>query len=128
MLETAEDAAERIKAEAEEAEKKKIIPLKDRPNHDGLTPIGAAARNGHVEIVRYLVKVGAVLDKPDSDGHTPLYEAAYVVMLLWGVVVLPRFSIRSALCWSLCVSLSLSLCIMSVSRVSIRRLATSLPC
>jgi ankyrin repeat protein len=57
--------------------RKTVIPLKDRPNKEGLTPIGAAALNGHVDIVKYLVKIGAELDKADNEGNTPLYGAAY---------------------------------------------------
>jgi len=74
-----ESAAEKkTRQEAEElaAKKKLVVHIKDKSNVDGLTPIGAAARNGHVDIVRYLIKIGAQLDKADNDGSTPLYEAS----------------------------------------------------
>ena len=35
-----------------------------------------AAQNGHLDIVRFLVEVGAAKDQADNDGTTPLLVAA----------------------------------------------------
>eukprot|EP00992_Anisonema_acinus_P013965 TRINITY_DN9031_c0_g2_i1.p1 TRINITY_DN9031_c0_g2~~TRINITY_DN9031_c0_g2_i1.p1 ORF type:complete len:537 (-),score=115.20 TRINITY_DN9031_c0_g2_i1:88-1698(-) len=43
---------------------------------DGSTPLLAAALNGHLEIVRYLLGLGVVVDAPLAAGATPLYAAA----------------------------------------------------
>ena len=41
----------------------------------GMTPVAAAAGGGHLEVVRYLAKLGAPIDASDSFGRTPLYDA-----------------------------------------------------
>ena len=40
-----------------------------------MTPVAAAAGGGHLEVVRYLAKLGAPIDASDSLGRTPLYDA-----------------------------------------------------
>ena len=42
----------------------------------GATPLFIAAQNGHLDVVRHLVEVGADKDKARDDGATPLYIAA----------------------------------------------------
>ena len=37
---------------------------------------GIAAQNGHLDVVRHLVEAGADKDKADNQGTTPLYVAA----------------------------------------------------
>jgi ankyrin repeat protein len=43
---------------------------------DGATPVQVASWNGHLCLVRYLVKLGADVKKADAKGGTPLYVAA----------------------------------------------------
>ena len=43
---------------------------------NGATPLYAAAENGHVAIVKYLVEQGANKDKADRHGQSPLFVAA----------------------------------------------------
>jgi ankyrin repeat protein len=43
---------------------------------NGYTPLYAAARNGHLEIVQALLKAGASVNKANHLGETPLYIAA----------------------------------------------------
>ena len=41
-------------------------------NYTTTTPLHVAVENGHVNIVKHLLKVGADVDKEDSSGRTPL--------------------------------------------------------
>jgi ankyrin repeat protein len=43
---------------------------------DGATPVQVASWNGHLSLVRYLVKNGADVKKADAKGVSPLYVAA----------------------------------------------------
>jgi hypothetical protein len=50
----------------------------DFKGQSGFTPLNAAARNGHLEIVKYLVEHGADIDKSDnSRDKTPLLAASF---------------------------------------------------
>jgi ankyrin repeat protein len=42
----------------------------------GATPLYIAAHNGHLDVIRDLVEVGADKDKAMDTGATPLYIAA----------------------------------------------------
>ncbi|CAO3589422.1 unnamed protein product [Absidia cylindrospora] len=44
-------------------------------DYDGRVPLHVASREGHTEIVEFLLKHGAVIHVRDRSGHTPLYEA-----------------------------------------------------
>ena len=41
----------------------------------GMTAVAAAAGGGHLDVVRYLAKLGAAIDQQDSFGRTPLFDA-----------------------------------------------------
>lgn len=47
----------------------------DKYNKDVISPLHIATKNGHVEIVRTLIKKGANLNVTDENGNTPLYLA-----------------------------------------------------
>ena len=40
-----------------------------------MTAVAAAAGGGHLDVVRYLAKLGAAVDMQDSFGRTPLFDA-----------------------------------------------------
>ncbi|KAI8086569.1 asparaginase-domain-containing protein [Halteromyces radiatus] len=44
-------------------------------DYDGRVPLHVASREGHIEIVEFLLKHGAAVHIRDRSGHTPLYEA-----------------------------------------------------
>ena len=44
--------------------------------NDGATPILIAAQNGHIEVVRFLIKKGVDVKKAMKSGATPLFVAA----------------------------------------------------
>jgi len=46
-------------------------------DQDGNTPLHAAARNGHDEIVKLLIDAGAQIDAPNRYRETPLHWASY---------------------------------------------------
>jgi hypothetical protein len=48
---------------------------KDNTATDGYTPLHAACEEGHIEVVRLLVKAGADKEKAATDGCTPLHAA-----------------------------------------------------
>lgn len=47
----------------------------DKANLLGHTPLHAAARKGHVDIMEVLMEAGADVDVRSPRGHTPLYIA-----------------------------------------------------
>ncbi|XP_063411170.1 uncharacterized protein LOC134694105 [Mytilus trossulus] len=47
------------------------------PKMNESTPVSGAAYHGHLEVVRYLVKVGCDKEATDKNGATPLFCAAY---------------------------------------------------
>lgn len=49
----------------------------DGHGYDGWTPLTVAAREGHIEVVRLLVKSGADINAEEGGGNTPLFWAAY---------------------------------------------------
>ena len=49
----------------------------DQADETGLTPLAAAAMNGHEAVVQLLISKGAVLDATDDTGNTPLMAAAF---------------------------------------------------
>jgi Ankyrin repeats (3 copies) len=40
------------------------------------TPLFIASGSGHVEIIKFLIELGASINKPATDGSTPLFIAA----------------------------------------------------
>lgn len=44
-------------------------------DYDGRVPLHVACREGHIQIVEFLLKHGAAVHVRDRSGHTPLYEA-----------------------------------------------------
>ena len=46
--------------------------------NDGMTPLFIAAQQGHIDILRVLVKAGADLDQARDNGATPVNLAAAV--------------------------------------------------
>jgi len=48
-----------------------VVNIKGR----GYTPLGLAAKNGNVQLVRFLLKAGADPDRKNDDGDTPLHSA-----------------------------------------------------
>src|SRR3989338_6410126 len=46
-------------------------------DQDGNTPLHAAARNGHEEIVKLLIDAGSLVDAPNRYKETPLHWACY---------------------------------------------------
>ncbi len=65
------------------------------PAENGVSPLHLAARRGSLELTEMLIRVGAVVDGRDADGHTPRALAAQadhkqVVALLDGHEAIPR--------------------------------------
>jgi hypothetical protein len=56
-------------------EKEKLHP--DTCNADGVTPLHCAAGTCRIELVKYLIKMGANVNVADDHGWTPLHSAAY---------------------------------------------------
>jgi len=54
----------------------KHVEYKDRPDKLGITPLAVAAKRNHPDVVRYLLKLGALKEKANNFGHTPLMMAA----------------------------------------------------
>jgi ankyrin repeat protein len=50
----------------------------DRRLSDGSTPLVSAAIRGHIEVVRYLLELGADPSGSTTDGNTPLHAAAFL--------------------------------------------------
>lgn len=65
--ETAEEARSRIEAGDDPS-------LSDR---DGYTPLHFAAQEGRLEVARILLGHGALVDKQDKHGNTPLWTAVF---------------------------------------------------
>merc|ERR1711925_47732 len=45
--------------------------------NNGLTPICVSAQNGHLPVVKYLIKNGANVNQANHDGSTPLFVTIY---------------------------------------------------
>ena len=45
-------------------------------DHTGNTPLIHAARGGHVDVLRFLLKRGAAVDRVTHEGASALYEAS----------------------------------------------------
>jgi ankyrin repeat protein len=59
------------------ADPKRAKRIADCEDRNGVTPLSAAARSGHLKIVKMLVETGFVeVDHPDANGRTPLSNAA----------------------------------------------------
>ena len=61
------------------------------PDKEDCTPLFIASREGHVEVVKELVRAGAGPNKAANNGYTPLEVARYqghsrIVQLLHGAV------------------------------------------
>ena len=54
----------------------KLVLDKDQANNQGATPLYIAAENGHLDVVRHLVEVGADKDQASNQRATPLFIAA----------------------------------------------------
>ena len=56
-----------------------IVKEIDRPDIDLYTPLHRACENGHVEVVKYLIGLGADPDvsHPGLDGWTPLHISVW---------------------------------------------------
>ena len=54
----------------------KLVLTKIKHRIKGATPLFIAAQNGHLDVVRHLVEVGADKDKARDTGATPLFIAA----------------------------------------------------
>ena len=54
----------------------KLVLTKIKQMNSGKTPLYLAAGNGHLDVVRHLVEVGADKDRAENEGATPLYVAA----------------------------------------------------
>ena len=52
-----------------------LIP---RPLQDGCTPLMYAASVGHIDILKFLMEKGVLLEEKNEDGFTALHWAAYV--------------------------------------------------
>ena len=49
----------------------------NKVRNDGYTPLRAAAWNGQLDTVKYLIsELGTVIDKQDNNGNTALHQAA----------------------------------------------------
>lgn len=53
---------------------KKVPPNVHRA--DGITPLYGAAQNGYTRVVEILLKAGAIVDPPHTQGATPLFIAS----------------------------------------------------
>jgi len=51
------------------------VPEPDRRNYNGVTPLVSVVANGRVDEVLDLISAGANVDKPTSNGDTPLHTA-----------------------------------------------------
>ena len=47
-----------------------------RVAHDQKTPLMKAALNGHAQLARYLIRMGAESTRTDKEGWSPLHNAA----------------------------------------------------
>ena len=48
----------------------------DQGNNNGSTPLWLAAQDGHLDIVRFLVEVGAAIDQGNNNGVNALVDCS----------------------------------------------------
>ncbi|MEO1219038.1 MAG: ankyrin repeat domain-containing protein, partial [Bacteroidota bacterium] len=53
-----------------------LVASLDTLDRNGRTPMHSAAKNGHLEVVKYLKGQGAKVGTPDKHGRTPMHSAA----------------------------------------------------
>ena len=77
------DAAEKLRVAAERGDLKAVKrflkaggEINAQGHHYGITPLMAAAKGGHSEVLNYLLEAGADIHTRDKGGNTALMDAA----------------------------------------------------